>query len=144
MNRPRLTPSCDTLAALTEAFLNELRKILVVDDFEDTRELARIALERVGDFEVRAAIDGDTAVESLQVWKPDLILLDVMLGEESGIDTLRRLRDVDALVRVIFFTARVEREAVDTYLALGVLGVIAKPFEPLLLAERVQKLWERE
>lgn len=116
-----------------------LRRILLVDDDPDVRLIARTSLAAVGGFEVTEAESGLEALDRLEGWSPDAILLDVMMPELDGPATLARMREREALadVPVIFFTAKVQPREVDRYLDLGAAGVIPKPFDPLELADRL-------
>jgi CheY-like chemotaxis protein len=122
------------------------RRILVVDDEPDIRLVARLALERLGGFEVVEAADADGAVAAVDARPPDAVLLDVMMPSDDGPATLRRLRalpdgnDLD----VVFLTAKVQAAEVARLEALGVRGVLAKPFDPMTLATELRTLlgWE--
>jgi two-component system OmpR family response regulator len=124
---------------------NELKHILYVEDDPDIQTVAQIALEAVGGFALRACISGRAALEAIDAgFVPDLILLDVMMPEMDGPTTLQELRKMDATgaTPVIFMTAKVQSSEVDYYKSLGALGVIPKPFDPMLLAQHVRQLWE--
>jgi two-component system, OmpR family, response regulator len=78
-------------------------------------------------------------------FKPDVILLDVMMPEIDGIETLARLRGLPghAQTPVIFMTARTMEHERSRYMELGALGVIAKPFDPMTLAKNVRDILAR-
>jgi two-component system, OmpR family, response regulator len=120
-----------------------LRKILYVDDQPDLRELGRLALEVVGHFEVEAYGSGEDALARVEAFSPDLVLLDVVMPGLSGPETMVRLRAMPRVgdLPVVFLTARVGPEERAQYHAMGVLGVIEKPFDPFDLAERLKRLW---
>jgi DNA-binding response OmpR family regulator len=122
-----------------------LKKILLVEDEDNIRTIAEMALSMVGGFEVRACASGAAALEAVEVFMPDLMLFDVMMPGMDGPALLgaMRLRPDIATVPVIFFTARTQREEVDALRALGALEVIAKPFDPMQLAESVKSAWNR-
>ncbi|MDD3448733.1 MAG: response regulator [Gammaproteobacteria bacterium] len=123
----------------------ELRRILCVEDEPDIQTVARMALETLGGFEVAICGTGPEAVERAPRFGPDLILLDVMLPEMDGPQTLAALRRLPELhgVPVVFMTAKVQPGEVRRYLELGVADVIAKPFDPMVLPQRVRAIWER-
>jgi len=123
----------------------QLRRILCVEDEPDIQTVARLALETVGGFEVAICGTGQEAVERARRFGPDLILLDVMLPEMDGPQTLAALRGLPELraVPVVFMTAKVQPGEVRRYLELGVVDVIAKPFDPMVLPQRVRAIWER-
>lgn len=116
-------------------------KILHVDDEPDIREVAALALEIDPGVEVRSASSGGEALSILVGdWKPDVILLDVMMPELDGPGTLELLRKLPghAATPVIFMTARAQANEQGRYLALGAIAVITKPFDPMSLAEQIR------
>ncbi len=121
-----------------------LTKILYVEDDLDIQTVAQIALEMVGGFTLRICSSGREALEPASVeFAPDLILLDVMMPEMDGPTTLARLREYPQLAKtpVIFMTAKVQASEVTHYKSIGAIGVIAKPFDPMQLAQQVRQLW---
>ena len=121
-----------------------MKRILHVEDEEDIREVAKIALEEVGGFTVETASSGFEALTKAPAFAPDLILLDVMMPGMDGPATLVEFRRMPATasVPVVFMTAKVQAQEVARYLELGALGVIPKPFDPMTLAAQVRALWE--
>jgi two-component system OmpR family response regulator len=118
-------------------------RVLHVDDEADIREVASLALELDPDIELSSASSGENALEQLEAGlRPDIILLDVMMPRVDGPGTLARLRELPGLeaTPVIFMTARVQPAEKDQYLALGAIGVITKPFDPMILAGEVRDL----
>jgi CheY-like chemotaxis protein len=115
-------------------------RILYVDDEDDIREVAVFALELDPELEVRSAASGTQALDVLSSWRPDLVLLDVMMPGMDGPDTLARMRARPDLtdLPVVFITARTQAHEVERFLALGAAGVIAKPFDPMTLAATAQ------
>lgn len=120
-----------------------LRKVLYVEDDADIRTIASMALEAVGGFTLQACASGAEALAHAAAFAPDLLLLDVMMPGMDGPTTLARLRELPATrdVPVVFMTAKVQASEVQHYKALGALGVISKPFDPMTLAGEVQALW---
>jgi CheY-like chemotaxis protein len=117
-------------------------KILLIDDEDDIREVAALTLETMGDFEVLTAGDGFTGLESAALLQPHVILLDVMMPDVDGPATLAMLREKDSTrdIPVIFMTAKVQASDRRTLSGLDVLGIIAKPFDPMTLADEVTAL----
>lgn len=115
-------------------------RILYVDDEPDIREVAAMSLELDPEFEVRTAASGVEALPLAAEWKPDLILLDVMMPVMDGPTTFGRLREQPdtAGIPVVFITARTQAQEVEGFKALGAKGVIAKPFDPMGLASTVR------
>jgi CheY-like chemotaxis protein len=122
-----------------------MSRILHIEDEIDIQEVARIALEDVGGFSVTTAGSGREGLSLAERIRPDLILLDVMMPGMDGPATLQALREnaTTAGIPVIFMTAKVQRHEVGRYTALGALGVITKPFDPMTLAQSVRELLVR-
>jgi CheY-like chemotaxis protein len=83
------------------------RRILIVDDEDDIREVAQVSLELVGQFEVLTAASGSAGIETARATQPDAILLDVMMPDMDGPTTLARLQADPATrdIPVVFLTA---------------------------------------
>jgi CheY-like chemotaxis protein len=112
------------------------KRILIIDDENDIREVAALALETVGDFDVVTANGGRAGLIAARDHHPDLILLDVMMPELDGPSTFQELRQSDATrsIPVIFLTAKVQTADRQRLSDLGALGILAKPFDPMRLA----------
>ncbi len=119
----------------------KVEHVLCVEDDPDIRALVQLALETVGGLAVTSCASGGEAVARFADVRPDVVLLDVMMPEMDGIETFHRLAEAtDTPPPVIFMTAKVQPQEVERYLALGALGVIAKPFDPMTLAADVRRL----
>ena len=125
--------------------MNTLQRILCVEDEPDIQAIARMALERVGGFQVHVCASGEQALREAPDFAPDMILLDVMMPGMDGPGTLAALRALPGLaaVPVAFMTAKVQPHEVAHYKSLGALDVIAKPFDPMALAAQVRQIWGR-
>ena len=123
--------------------MSELQLVLYVEDDPDIQMVAQMALEVVGGLALRSCSSGPEAIQAAAECKPDLLLLDVMMPGMDGPSTLAALRGLPntAATPVIFMTAKVQAAEVAHYKALGALGVIAKPFDPMQLAQQVRALW---
>jgi CheY-like chemotaxis protein len=115
-------------------------RILYVDDEADIREIAAMSLELDPDFEVRLCASGAEALTAAAEWRPDLILLDVMMPGMDGPTTFGKLREQaqTSAIPVVFITARTQAQEVEGFKALGARGVIGKPFDPMSLAGTVR------
>lgn len=115
-------------------------RVLYVDDEPDIREIAEIALGLDPEFEVRTADSGEIALEMMAEWVPDVALLDVMMPGLDGPTLLAKMRERPALgeLPVIFVTARAQRQEIQNFSQLDSIGVIAKPFDPVTLADQVR------
>lgn len=123
----------------------QLKTLLYVDDEPDIREIVAMALGLVDNLAVQTCDSGEQALQMIPMFKPDLILLDVMMPVMDGPAMLNRLRADASLksIPVIFVTAKAMPKEVAHFLELGAVGVIAKPFDPMRLGEQVVMLWER-
>lgn len=117
------------------------KKILVIDDEDDIREVAQLSLEMVGGWEVVAASSGEAGLALALQEQPDAILLDVMMPEMDGPATFNQLKaNPDTRkIPVILLTAKVLSADQSRLSDLGVTGIIAKPFDPMSLANQVAK-----
>lgn len=114
-------------------------KILVIDDEDDIRRLIQTCLEIMGGWQVICARSGNEGLLLAQTDQPDAILLDVMMPDMDGASTFQNLQTNPSTqqIPVILLTAR-ERTADRSLLAaLGVKGILTKPFNPLKLADQV-------
>ncbi len=120
-----------------------LRRILLVEDDPALRMVARVALEKVGGFQVLGCASGPEALAQLAEFGPDLALLDVMMPEMDGPATLRAIRGLPggATLPVAYLTAKVHERELGELRAQGVIGVLAKPFDPMRLSAAVNELW---
>tara|TARA_R110002020_G_scaffold258934_3_gene472793 strand:+ start:316 stop:708 length:393 start_codon:yes stop_codon:yes gene_type:complete len=125
--------------------MNELTRILYVEDDLDIQTVAKLALEVVGGFNVKVCSSGEEAMAEAEHFSPDLILLDVMMPGMDGPNTMASLRQLKTLqkVPVIFMTAKVQPKEVEQLISLGAESVIAKPFDPMTLSSQVRSIWEQ-
>jgi CheY-like chemotaxis protein len=115
------------------------KRILVIDDEDDIREVAKLSLEMVGGWEVLVARSGAEGLATARSETPDAILLDVMMPEMDGPTTFRKLQEdpVTQKIPVILMTAKVQAADRQRFKNLGVTSLIAKPFDPMQLASQV-------
>lgn len=119
------------------------KKILIVDDEVDLTMLVKLNLEKTGRYEVRAENRARQALAAGREFKPDLLLLDVMMPDLDGGDVLAQFKDDSTLrnVPVVFLTATVLKE--DLAKQGGTIGghpFIPKPFRAEVLLERIEKM----
>ena len=119
-------------------------KILVVDDEEDIQELVRYNLERNG-YEVSCVSSGEEAIEGIKSFKPDLVVLDLMLPGIDGFEVCKILKSDPKTERlpIVMLTAKGEESDVVTGLELGAEDYIVKPFSPQVLLARVRTVLRR-
>jgi two-component system, OmpR family, response regulator len=122
-----------------------ISRILHVEDDPDIQSVAKISLEIMGGFTLCQCSSGHDAIQQAAEFRPDLLLLDAMMPEMSGMETLNALRKIAGLefVPAIFLTAKVRKGEVQAFSELGTIGVIKKPFDPATLAEEVRSICEK-
>ncbi len=121
-----------------------LGKILVVDDEQDIVEIIAFNLQTAG-YQIETANNGAEAIRKAKSFKPDLILLDVMMPEKDGLQTLKELRsnpENDKTV-IIFLTALSDEQSEILGLEAGADDYIAKPIKPDLLITRLKTALRR-
>ena len=120
-------------------------KILLVDDEQDILEFLGYNLKKEG-FKIDTADNGKAAIEKALSFKPDLILLDVMMPEMDGVEVCREIRDISELqgVLIAFLTARGEDYSQIAGFEAGADDYIAKPVKPRVLISRIQALLRRK
>ncbi len=113
-----------------------VKRILVIDDEDDIREVAQLCLETVGGWDVITANCGMDGLVKAENEHPDAILLDVMMPELDGPATFQKLQANAATkdIPVVLLTAKVQASEQRQFSELGVKAVFAKPFDPLTLA----------
>jgi len=116
--------------------------VLVVDDEANITDLVGTALRYVG-FEVATAATGREAIERARAFRPELIVLDVMLPDLDGFEVTRRLRGEGLRIPVLFLTARDATEDKVTGLTLGGDDYVTKPFSLEELVARVRAVLRR-
>jgi len=120
------------------------QRILIVDDEADLRELVRYQLEKAG-FQTRQAATGSEALDAARSWKPDAVVLDLMLPDIPGTDVCRVLRSDPVLrdIAVIMLTARSEEVDRVVGFELGADDYVTKPFSPRELTLRLKAVLKR-
>jgi CheY-like chemotaxis protein len=123
---------------------DELKKILIAEDEQDIRDIEKMALEMLGSFQVEVCCNGTEVMEKALSYKPQLILLDVMMPEMDGPQAFVELCQNEGTknIPVIFVTAKAMESEIERLVALGAKGVITKPFDPATFSQQVLKIWE--
>ncbi|WP_346317446.1 response regulator transcription factor [Chitinophaga sp. YIM B06452] len=119
-------------------------KILVVDDETDILEIISYNLKSAG-YETVTAKDGIEAIQKAKIFRPDLIMLDIMMPNKNGIDTCREIRKLPEFkeTMVLFLTALNDEKSEIEGLNMGADDYIAKPIKPKLLVSRINALFRR-
>lgn len=116
-----------------------MRRILIIDDEDDIREVAALSLEAVAGWEVMTANSGAQGIERAAAQRPDAILLDVMMPQMDGPTTYKQMQldPRTAGIPVLLLTAKVQGVDQRRFASLGVAAVLFKPFDPLTLSEQI-------
>ncbi len=120
-------------------------KLLHLEDDADIREIAELALDLSGEFELVQCSSGEEALTKILTFTPDVVLLDMMMPGMTGRQTLEKMREQPpfALVPAIFMTARTQLTEIEELLQFGAAGVISKPFDPMTLPEQILKFLQK-
>lgn len=125
----------------------ETRRILVVDDDESIREVARASLELVGGYHVTTAVSGQDGLDAARTDMFDVILLDVMMPGLDGPATFAHLQDQAGTkhIPVVLLTAKTQASDRRRFAVLGVTGILTKPFDPMKLPAQIAEIvgWEQ-
>ncbi|GAA0878998.1 response regulator transcription factor [Algoriphagus jejuensis] len=120
-------------------------KVLVVDDEPDIVEILKYNLQKEG-YDVATAEDGIKAVKTAAKFQPDVILLDIMMPNQDGVETCLQIRQIPELKNtfIIFLTARMEEYSEVAAFDVGADDYITKPIKPRALMSRISALFRRE
>lgn len=124
--------------------MSELQRVMCVEDDPDIGMILEFSLTNLGGFEVCLCSGGQKALAQAPLFKPQLVLLDVMMPDMSGPETLAALRRQSGMkgVPVVFITAKAMPDEVEALLQFGATGVIVKPFDPVTLPQDIRIYWE--
>jgi CheY-like chemotaxis protein len=120
-----------------------MRRILIIDDEDDIREVAALSLEATAGWEIVAASSGAEGIKAAADpdRRPHAILMDVMMPGMDGPTTFRQMRQNPEIanIPVLLLTAKVQGVDQRRFADLGVAGVLFKPFDPLTLASQISQ-----
>jgi excisionase family DNA binding protein len=130
----------------TDALESGKRKILVVDDDQDLVDVIVDVLEKDTRFEVRSVNNGFDAGMMVKEYRPDLLVLDVMLPDINGREVCQRVRSDKTMddVKIICISGMIENEKVEDLKAAGANDFMHKPFEVETLIDRIAQLLDVE
>ncbi|MDH5525367.1 MAG: response regulator [Desulfobulbaceae bacterium] len=114
-------------------------KILIAEDETVTRQLFQIAFKDEELYELRLVANGEDALTAYKAWHPDIVLLDIMMPNMNGFQTLQVIREVlaDRVTTVIMISSVVDKGEIVACAKLGIQGYIVKPFAGKTLAQTV-------
>ncbi|MGD1922148.1 MAG: response regulator [Pleurocapsa sp.] len=118
------------------------KNILIIDDEEDVKAIAQMGLEMAAGWHVITASTGKEGLELAEQKQPEVILLDLMMPEWDGKETLRQLKDNRKTnnIPVILMTAKTQSAIALELSYLDLIGIITKPFRPLELPEQITNI----
>lgn len=121
------------------------QKILIIDDESDILELLEYNLSKEG-YIIKTALSGLIGIKIAKSFLPDLIILDIMMPEQDGIETCRQIKSIPGLANafIIFLTARSEEYSEVAAFDMGADDYITKPIKPRALMSRINALFKRE
>jgi CheY-like chemotaxis protein len=116
-----------------------MRRVLIIDDDDDIREVAALSLESVAGWTIASASNGPEGIACAREFRPDAILMDVMMPGMDGPTTFRTMQQITELahIPVLLLTAKVHGVDQRRFAGLGVATVLFKPFDPLRLAQQI-------
>lgn len=119
-------------------------RVMCVEDDPDIRMILDFSLARMGGFELCLCASGPEALAQVEAFRPQLVLLDVMMPEMTGPETLAHLRALPfmAQVPIVFLTAKAMQDEIESLLEHGATGIIVKPFDPVTLPDNIRIYWE--
>ena len=125
-----------------------MRRILIIDDEDDIREVAALSLEATAGWDILTANSGAKGIEIAVAQQPDAILMDVMMPEVDGPTTFRNMQQNPAIsnIPVLLLTAKVQGVDQRRFAGLGVAAILFKPFDPLALADQISEVlgWSKK
>jgi two-component system alkaline phosphatase synthesis response regulator PhoP len=121
---------------------NGKRRLLIIDDEDDIREVTKLSLESTTDWEVITARSGAEGLLEAEGGTPDAILLDAMLPGMDGLAIIKELKVKPSTmsIPVVFLTAKAQSADRAIFEQSGARGVITKPFDPMTLAGQIEEL----
>ncbi|WP_269619651.1 response regulator [Zhongshania sp. BJYM1] len=122
----------------------EFTKIMYVEDEPDIRLVAEIALKQVAGFDLKICSDGYEGLDEIGNFKPQLVLLDVMMPGMDGPQLLKRIKEMPefADIPIVFMTAKAQADEVEKLKKMGAENVITKPFNPMTLGNEIRTIWQ--
>ena len=122
-----------------------LNRICYVEDDEDIQRIVRMSLERLGKMTVQVVGDPTMAIDAMNTFKPDLVMLDWMMPKLDGPALFKQMqaRPETKALPVVFITAKASQRDLDELMKLGAIATISKPFNPKDLPEQLREIWKK-
>lgn len=124
--------------------MEKLNRVMCIEDDPDIRLILDFSLGRLGGYSVCLCASGQEALDKVDNFRPQLVLLDVMMPEMSGPQTLIKLRELACMqgVPIVFLTAKAMQDEVEELLTCAATGIIVKPFDPVALPDNIRIYWD--
>ena len=121
-----------------------VKTILIADDDEDLRFLVQVTLENPS-YRILTAVDGSQAIDAVNQYRPDLLIIDWMMPGLNGCEAVTQLRQnpPTAAIPVVMLTAKDDLTSQEQMASLALAGYLVKPFSPLALIKTVKEVLER-
>lgn len=128
--------------------INGPQQILLIDDEPSLRQVVQTCLEILAGWQIIPVSSAEEALVLLSQWKPDAILLDMMMPEMDGFTFIKHFKTFPNYnaTPIVILTAKTSQRDLEEYQKLGVAGVLAKPFNPLTIASEIAQIlgWQLE
>ena len=120
----------------------EKKKILIVDDEEHIANMIKMRLEYAGEYEVKTLFDASDIINKVHAFKPDVILLDLLMPDIGGLEVCRRLNDDATAYPIPIIVISALSTDIDKLKAykLGIIDYIVKPFDAKILITAIEKV----
>lgn len=124
--------------------MEKLNRVMCIEDDPDIRLILDFSLGRLGGYSVCLCASGQEALDKVDNFRPQLVLLDVMMPEMSGPQTLIKLRELACMqgIPIVFLTAKAMQDEVEELLSCAATGIIVKPFDPVALPDNIRIYWD--
>lgn len=123
--------------------MQNLKKILYLEDDTDMQLVMALSLEDIGGYTLKTCSSADEVLVEVKGFNPDLFLLDIMLPDTNGFELLAKIRKINEFKETpaIFISTNPLIEGLSDNLAEDVIGIISKPFDPIDIAGQIKSLW---
>ena len=133
----------DSYQEVTKKQTKPLKKILCVDDDKLLQRVIKISLKAIPDVNIECCTSPSESLSKLRDYTPDLLILDVMMEEMSGIELSQQIKSKHPNIPFVFLTGTTKPKEIEALFAHGAIAVISKPFKPKSLYNQVLSAWAK-